>query len=61
MKLESDASWSLATGGVQASQQITPLDGGLCYSVAESRCLLKSIGLVCRLLHCFFEWLVGFV
>ena len=61
MKFESVASWSLATGGVRASQQITPLDGGLCYSVAESRCLLNSIGMVWCLFPCFVEWLVGFV
>ncbi len=48
MKFESDASWSLATRGVRASQQITPLDSGLCYSVAESRCLLKSMGMAKR-------------
>ena len=60
MKFESDASWSLATGGVQASQQITPLDGGLCYSVAESRSLLKSIGIVWWFLQCYVGWLLGF-
>ena len=60
MKFESDASWSLATGGVRASQQITPLESGLCYSVAESRCLLRPIGTVWRLLQCFVEWLMGF-
>ena len=43
MKFESDARGSLAAYDGGASQQITPLDSGLCYSVTESRCFLNRL------------------